>query len=72
MINCFCETCPQAKQKDIQDLCRSFKSQANGVYIFPKLSSMTKCLVKGWAVDKEMTFLEQQIKEYIEVVYEQF
>ncbi len=46
MIKRFCATCTQAKQKDIQDICRSFKYGANSVDIFPKLPSMIKPSVK--------------------------
>ena len=63
MIKSFCKHNPQPKMSDIQRLCRTFKSESNGVNVFPKLPSQIKPAIKQWKANEEITALKLQAGE---------
>jgi hypothetical protein len=63
MIKNFCSQNPQPKQADYDRFCETFKSQSNGVDVFPKLPSMLKPAVKRWKINQQIKLLELQAGE---------
>lgn len=63
MIKRFCSENPQPKEADIQRLCRIFKSQSDGVDVFPKLPSMIRPSVKRWKINQQQVLLRLQTRD---------
>ena len=70
MIKLFCANCPQPKISEIEELCKQYKAQSNGIGIFPKVPSMIKSFIKQWTANEQIALVEQQIKESFDATYE--
>ena len=60
MIRRFCSNHPQLTRTSIQQLCKLFKAQANGVDIFPKLPTVINPAIKRWTINQAIALLKMQ------------
>ncbi|KAL7529943.1 hypothetical protein ACHAXR_003236 [Thalassiosira sp. AJA248-18] len=72
MIKTFCANHPHPKQAEIQQLCKRFNAESNGIDIFPKLPSMIKPAIKKWKINQEGTLLRLRTKASFNEIFEKF
>lgn len=60
IIRTFCNNHPNPARADINNLCKTFKAESNGITIFPKLPPMINPAIKRWKINQEIRLLKLQ------------